>query len=1655
MELLTRGGERYANVDSSLPFFSELKATDNSDDDVEVICRIDGQDVAQKPKRVAIKSGSTQATADMTCTGYEENLLNCTHTVKITVKDKEAPSMTDPNLKASYCTDTGKATKLIEEGLLIPTCDDNVDDSVEATGVPSGGEFSIGVTTYTATCTDGSGNKVEKTYTFEVKDCEACKLEGSETMELLTRGGERYANVDSSLPYFSELKATDNSDDDVEVICRIDGQDVAKKPVQVAIKSGSTEATADMTCTGYEENLLNCTHTVKITVKDKEAPSMTDPNLEASYCTDIGKATRLIEEGLLIPTCDDNVDDSVEATGVPSGGEFSIGVTKYTATCTDGSGNKVEKTYTFEVKDCEACKLEGSETMELLTRGGERYVNVDSSLPFFSELKATDNSDDDVEVICRIDGQDVAQKPVQVAIKSGSTQATADMTCTGYEENLLNCTHTVKITVKDKEAPSMTDPNLKASYCTDTGKATKLIEEGLLIPTCDDNVDDSVEATGVPSGGEFSIGVTTYTATCTDGSGNKVEKTYTFEVKDCEACKLEGSETMELLTRGGERYVNVDSSLPFFSELEATDNSDDDVEVVCRIDGQDVAQKPKRVAIKSGSTQATADMTCTGYEENLLNCTHTVKITVKDKEAPSMTDPNLEASYCTDTGKATKLIEEGLLIPTCDDNVDDSVEATGVPSGGEFSIGVTKYTATCTDGSGNKVEKTYTFEVKDCEACKLEGSETMELLTRGGERYVNVDSSLPFFSELKATDNSDDDVEVICRIDGQDVAKKPVQVAIKSGSTQATADMTCTGYEENLLNCTHTVKITVKDKEAPSMTDPNLKASYCTDTGKATKLIEEGLLIPTCDDNVDDSVEATGVPSGGEFSIGVTTYTATCTDGSGNKVEKTYTFEVKDCEACKLEGSETMELLTRGGERYVNVDSSLPFFSELKATDNSDDDVEVICRIDGQDVAKKPVQVAIKSGSTQATADMTCTGYEENLLNCTHTVKITVKDKEAPSMTDPNLKASYCTDTGKATRLIEEGLLIPTCEDNVDNSVEATGVPSGGEFSIGVTKYTATCTDGSGNKVEKTYTFEVKDCEACKLEGSETMELLTKGGERYANVDSSLPFFSELKATDNSDDDVEVICRINGQDVAQKPVQVAIKSGSTQGTSDMTCTGYEENLLNCTHTVKITVKDNEAPSMTDPNLEASYCTDTGKATKLIEEGLLIPTCEDNVDDSVEATGVPSGGEFPIGVTTYTATCTDGSGNKVEKTYTFEVKDCEKCQFADTPDSLAFSTDPTKRFRTITMDQEDMPRATDNSGQVDVECTMGKSSMTNGGEMKIYIPKGKCTVSRDITCVGTDKAGLNCTKSITITVSDNEPPRATEVNNVDAQTIPGRPYALLDLKPPVCLDNMLEPYNATCKYPLQGPFGIGFCLIPCNCTDLCGHNVDTHFNVTVTFQDRPKCNLPELFDNTAQIVWYKERFGDKLYAGSWLVIDCKPGFEMAADSQSLITCQATANGVAWDRSPPTCVPSDDPPQVSCPKNFELVQYNSSFPSYCYHFVKVGDTRDKVAEECKQRGGHLADIDSYREHISVIWWMGSAHNAPQQMAWISAKRSGAPANGAVSLVNSKGDSQQLTLWCPDAPSVGNTDEECTITSWMGWNDVKCSNKHVGLCEADPVA
>ncbi len=297
-------------------------------------------------------------------------------------------------------------------------------------------------------------------------------------------------------------------------------------------------------------------------------------------------------------------------------------------------------------------------------------------------------------------------------------------------------------------------------------------------------------------------------------------------------------------------------------------------------------------------------------------------------------------------------------------------------------------------------------------------------------------------------------------------------------------------------------------------------------------------------------------------------------------------------------------------------------------------------------------------------------------------------------------------------------------------------------FLLGSTTVTYTATDNAGNTATSSFKVIVTDNEAPVITCIDNIVANAAEGQDFAIVD-----FNDPTATDN--------CEVTVTQTAG-PV-----SGSEfpLGTTTITFEAEDEagNISECSFT--ITVKDSEAPSLECPeNILQPNDADICGAIVSFET----PTGFDNSGEVevVQTGGLPSGSEFPVGISTIEFTATDAEGNSATCSFTIEITDDEAPEIAQLND-ISVNTDEGICGAVVNFD---LPEATDN-------CSIESVILTEGLEPGSEFPLGSTTV----TYTATDNAGNTATSSFNVIVTDNEAPVITCIDNIIANAAEGQRF----------------------------------------------------------------------------------------------------------------------------------------------------------------------------------------------------------------------------------------------------------------------------------------
>ncbi len=431
----------------------------------------------------------------------------------------------------------------------------------------------------------------------------------------------------------------------------------------------------------------------------------------------------------------------------------------------------------------------------------------------------------------------------------------------------------------------------------------------------------------------------------------------------------------------------------------------------------------------------------------------------------------------------------------------------------------------------------------------------------------------------------------------------------------------------------------------------------------------------------------------------------------------------------------------------------------------------------------------------------------------TATVTININDTEGPEIVCPE-NINLENDPGICGAVVD--FTIPEFSDNSGSATieQTSGLEPGEIFPVGTTTVSFTVTDDSGNSSSCSFDVIVTDSETPVIEEINDITQNSNEGICGAVVD-----FAEVNATDN--------CGIETVEITE-----GLASGSEfpVGTTTVTYTVTDINGNVSTETFTVTVIDNEAPEVTCPtNITAS--TETGEAYAIVN--FENATATDNCEVSVEQTAGPvSGSQFPIGTTTVEFTATDAAGNSTTCSFTITVEDNED-------PSLECPSNYTGGVETGVCGgivEFETPTGFDNSGEVSITQTAGPAS----GEQ---FPVGTTTVE----FTATDTAGNSTTCSFTVTITDDEAPQISEMDDITVNTDTGVCGAVVNFEDATATDNCgIESMVLTEGLASGSEFPVGETTVTYTATDTAGQTASTSFTVTVVDNEAPSITCPESF-----------------------------------------------------------------------------------------------------------------------------------------------------------------------------------------------------------------
>jgi uncharacterized repeat protein (TIGR01451 family) len=566
--------------------------------------------------------------------------------------------------------------------------------------------------------------------------------------------------------------------------------------------------------------------------------------------------------------------------------------------------------------------------------------------------------------------------------------------------------------------------------------------------------------------------------------------------------------------------------------------------------------------------------------------------------------------------------------------------------------------------------------------------------------------------------------------------------------------------------CSFTV--TVIDSPAPTITCP-ANITVTANSGQSQAFVPDPngtSSDPGTPTATGTNVTVTGGRSDGQalsaaYPIGVTqiTWTATecldfpqCTDPFARSASCTQTITVISTDAPRITCPSNKTFTAPTGSCQITVlseDIGLPSTTGTNVTVTNE-------RSDSQSLT-----APYPAGQTFITWTAT---NSFGSASCTQTITVIATDSTPPTLTVPpdvNATTSTCTAT------LDDELGVATATDNCTASVNITrtGVPTFScptltdpnkqcesfVFPTGTTIITYTATDAAGNTTVGTQRVTVLESPAIPPTITAPADVTVNTGPGATSC-GTVVADATLGTASASD---------NCPGVTVSRTGVPAGNNFPVGITTITYTATDASGNTATATQKVTVVDDTAPAVTAPGPVTLYtgagATSCGVAVSNLNATFGTGSATDNCPGvgAVTRSGVPSGNNFPVGMTTLTYSATDAHGNTGSATQVVTVVDNTPPVISCPSNIVLEPTCPTGAKATYTA-----PVGTDN-------CPGATTARTAGGASGTVFPIGTTTVTYTVT----DAAGNSTSCSFTVTVKTAAQTVQDMITAVQAMTPP--------------------------------------------------------------------------------------------------------------------------------------------------------------------------------------------------------------------------------------------------------------------------------------------
>ncbi|MGE4619715.1 MAG: HYR domain-containing protein [Planctomycetota bacterium] len=571
--------------------------------------------------------------------------------------------------------------------------------------------------------------------------------------------------------------------------------------------------------------------------------------------------------------------------------------------------------------------------------------------------------------------------------------------------------------------------------------------------------------------------------------------------------------------------------------------------------------------------------------------------------------------------------------------------------------------------------------------------------------------------------------------------------------------------------------VTVSDGFAPTFVSAPADVAVAAVAGlcSATATWDEPVLADACSGF---SVVSSHDP-GTSFPAGHTQVTYTATDGVGNLLDHTFFVTVSDGEGPTFD-TEVDDITVPSS---VGVCAAQVFWTEPLALDNCTAATVVSSHSPGSffDVGTTMVSYTASDGGGDS---------------ATQSFTITVTDNEAPDLFQmpANIVVPNITGTCAATATWNP----PTAFDHCDEVTSTGSLEPGSSFPVGDTEVSYTSTDLSGNQAVEVFTVTVLDQEAPFF--TSALPDLNLGIDQ--GLCTAVAEWNEPTADD--------ICGATTLD-SNHPSGTAFPLGLTT----VTYTASDESGNTDTMSFTVTVVDDESPEFI--GLPVSFDVGTAEGTCSATVLWSEPFAQDCALDSMTSDH-ENGAVYPLGDTVVTYTAEDLNGNESTGSFTITVVDDVAPEYISFPPGVLVGNETGTCSSVVIWDDVD---AQDNCSIPTIVL-----SHTSGDVFDLGV-----TI---VQAIATDAAGVQATRTFTVTVMDMEDP--TLLTAPTGPIVVDNPTGACELPAtwdaPTFSDICTAELTITSSHQPGDLFPVGDTTVSYIATDDAQNDLETSFVVTI-------------------------------------------------------------------------------------------------------------------------------------------------------------------------------------------------------------------------------